>query len=77
MPDDSSPNQHRPPDDAASGAGQGWVALSYLVGGMAAWGFIGWLIDQWLDLRGVATAIGSLVGAAGGVYLIVVKLGRG
>lgn len=77
MADDSTPKQPQPPGDPVSGAGQGWAALGYLIGGIAAWGFIGWLIDQWLDLDGVATAIGSVLGAAGGIYLIVMKLGRG
>lgn len=50
--------------------------MSYLIGGIALWGFIGWMVDRWLDLGGLATAFGSLLGAAGGVYLIVLRLGR-
>ena len=39
---------------------------SYLIGGMAVWGFVGWLVDRWLDTGGIATAIGVVLGAAGG-----------
>ena len=63
------------PDDVPSGAGQGWTALSYLIGGMGVWGFIGWLVDQWLDSGGVITGIGVLVGAVGGIYLVARRLG--
>jgi ATP synthase protein I len=76
MAGDQSPQRSDRPDDPQSGAGQGWAAMSYLIGGIAVWGFIGWLVDRWLDLGGVGTAIGALVGAAGGVYLILRRLGK-
>lgn len=60
-----------PPPDA----GQGWTALAYLIAGMTIWGFIGWLVDQWLDLGGIATGIGVVLGMAGGIYLVVRRLG--
>ena len=53
----------------------GWAAVSYLVAGMAVWGFVGWLADQWLEWDGIATAIGIVIGMAGAIYLIVRKLG--
>lgn len=62
-------------DDVSSGAGQGWTAVAYLIGGIFVWGMVGWFIDKWLDTRGIATGIGAIVGAAGGVYLIVRRLG--
>jgi ATP synthase protein I len=69
----------QPPQPAGSSgrpdAGQGWTALAYLIGGMAVWGFIGWLVDQWLDTGGVATGIGIVLGMAGGIYLVVRRLG--
>ena len=37
--------------------------------------FVGWLVDRWLHTGGIATAIGAVLGAAGGVYLIVRRLG--
>ena len=62
-------------DDYSSGAGQGWAAVAYLISGIAVWGFIGWLVDRWLGSDGIATAAGAVVGAAGGVYLVVRRLG--
>jgi F0F1-type ATP synthase assembly protein I len=56
-------------------ADQGFVAISYLIAGIVVWGFVGWLVDRWLDTGGVATGIGAVVGAAGGVYLVVRRLG--
>jgi F0F1-type ATP synthase assembly protein I len=75
MAGDQTPKQPGRPDDSPTGAGQGWTALAYLLGGMAAWGFIGWLVDRWLDTGGIATGIGVVVGAAGGVYLVARRLG--
>jgi len=75
MADDQTPRPPGQPDDYPSGAGQGWTALSYLIGGMLVWGFIGWLIDQWLDTGGVATGIGVVLGMAGGIILVVRRLG--
>jgi ATP synthase protein I len=57
------------------GAGLGWTALSYLMAGMAFWGFVGWLVDRWLTTHGIAIGIGIIVGAAAGVYLVMRRLG--
>jgi ATP synthase protein I len=64
-------------DDGPSppNSGLGMTALSYLVAGILVWGLIGWLVDRWLDAGGIATGIGVVLGAAGGVYLIVRRLG--
>ncbi|RLP86951.1 MULTISPECIES: AtpZ/AtpI family protein [unclassified Micromonospora] len=75
MAGDQTPRPAGEPDDLPSGAGQGWTALSYLIGGMLVWGFIGWLVDQWLDTGGVATGIGVVLGMAGGIILVVRRLG--
>lgn len=76
MDKDQQP-QH--PDDSdktpAAGAEQGWTAITYLITGIVIWGGVGWLIDSWLDLGGLAIGIGSIVGAACGVYLIARRLG--
>ncbi|GAB3174333.1 hypothetical protein GCM10027259_13870 [Micromonospora palomenae] len=42
---------------------------------MVFWGFIGWLVDQWLDTGGIATGIGVVLGMAGGIILVVRRLG--
>jgi hypothetical protein len=42
---------------------------------MTVWGLIGWGIDSWLDLGGIATAIGIVIGMAGGIYLVARRMG--
>lgn len=69
------PQRPRGDDGAGDGVNRGLVAISYLIGGMAAWGLIGWLIDSWLDAGGVITAIGIVLGMAGGVYLLIRRMG--
>jgi F0F1-type ATP synthase assembly protein I len=75
MADDQSPQRSSDDDENAPQPNQGYVALSYLIGGILVWGFIGWLVDRWLHTDGVATGIGAVLGAAGGVYLLVRRLG--
>ena len=59
-----------PPD-----SGVGMTALSYLIAGLLVWGGIGWLVDHFVGTRGIFAGIGSVLGVAGGVYLIVRRLG--
>jgi ATP synthase protein I len=59
-----------PPD-----TGMGMTAVAYLISGMVVWGAIGLLVDHWVGTRGIFAGIGSVVGMAGGVYLIVRRLG--
>ncbi|MBQ0894036.1 AtpZ/AtpI family protein [Micromonospora purpureochromogenes] len=75
MADDQTPRSSGGSGDVPSGAGQGWTALGYLITGMVFWGFIGWLVDQWLDTGGIATGIGVVLGMAGGIVLVVRRLG--
>lgn len=65
----------KPDDDFASGSNAGWAVVAYILAGIGVWGFVGWLVDRWLNSDGIATAIGCVLGAAGGIYLIVKKLG--
>jgi ATP synthase protein I len=76
MAGDPPTKRSEDPYGEPSGAGQGWTALSYLIGGMAVWGFIGWLVDRWLHAGGVAIGLGVVVGAAGGIYLVIRRLGQ-
>jgi len=48
--------------------GDPWHAFGYIVAGVAFYGFLGWLADQWLGTR-YLVALGILVGAALGIYL--------
>jgi ATP synthase protein I len=73
MADDQSPQERRRAE--ADGANTGWAAVSYLIAGMAIWGFIGWLIDRWLHTGGISTAVGCVVGVTLGIYLTVKRLG--
>jgi ATP synthase protein I len=66
-PDDQGQN---PPD-----TGMGMTAVSYLLGGMLVWGGIGWLVDHYVGTKGIFAGIGAVIGIAGGVYLIVRRLG--
>jgi ATP synthase protein I len=75
MTGDPPPQRRRDENEASAGASQGWTAVSYLIGGILVWGFIGWLVDRWLHTGGIAVGIGAVLGAAGGVYLIVRRLG--
>jgi ATP synthase protein I len=76
MAGDPPTKRSEDPYGPPSGAGQGWTALSYLIGGMAVWGFIGWLVDRWMHAGGVAIGLGVVVGAAGGIYLVIRRLGQ-
>jgi ATP synthase protein I len=71
MAGDQSPHRR----DASSGANTGWAAVGYLLAGMGVWGLAGWLVDRWLHLRGIPTAVGIVLGTAGAIYLIVRRLG--
>ncbi len=64
-----------PKRSEAEGANTGWAAVGYLISGIAVWGFLGWLVDRWLSWGGIATAIGCVVGAALGIFLVVRRLG--
>lgn len=71
MDDDQPPKGSGGVDRYASGSNQAWTALGYLIGGITVWGVVGWLVDVWLHLDGIATGIGIVLGAAGGIVLIV------
>jgi ATP synthase protein I len=73
MVDDKPPSSPDPAEGPV-GAGQGYTAIAYLITGILVWGFVGWLVDRWLSTGGVATAIGAVVGAGAGVYLIARRL---
>ncbi|MBB4746873.1 AtpZ/AtpI family protein [Actinoplanes lobatus] len=52
------------------------TAVSYLIAGILVWGGIGWLVDHYVfETEGIFAGIGAVLGVAGGVYLIVRRLG--
>jgi hypothetical protein len=48
--------------------GDPWHAFGYLVAGVAFYGVLGWLADQWIGTS-FLVAVGILVGAGLGVYM--------
>jgi F0F1-type ATP synthase assembly protein I len=64
----AAPRDDRPKGDP-------WHAFGYIVSGVAFYGFLGWLADQWLGTRFVV-AIGIILGAALGIYLTFSRFNR-
>ena len=62
--------------EGSGGAGVAWSVLGTLIAGLVAWGGIGYLLDRLLGFRALFLPIGLLVGAAGALWLIVIKYGR-
>ena len=60
MTGDRPSKSPRDDDEAAPRSDQGWTAVSYLIGGIAVWGFLGWLVDRWWHTGGIATAVGAV-----------------
>jgi ATP synthase protein I len=63
--------------DAWSGMGIGWAITSTLVGGIVTVGGLGYLLDKVLGTETVFTAIGIVLGAASGIYIVYLRWGRG
>jgi len=68
-------DQHR--NDAWSSMGIGWTITSTMVGGIAAWGGLGYLADRLLGTDDVFLAIGFVLGAVGAISIIWFRYGRG
>jgi ATP synthase protein I len=59
-----------------AGMGIGWAITSMILGGMLAWGAIGYGIDWLAGTSRIFTAIGFVLGAGGGIYLVYLRYGR-
>ncbi|MGC4803460.1 hypothetical protein [Micromonospora sp. DT233] len=71
MADDPQPQKA----GESSPEGVAGAVLGYLLAGIVVWGFLGWLVERFLDLRtGVGAAVGMIFGAAGAIYLIMKRL---
>ncbi len=64
-------------NDAWSGIGVGWGITATLLGGILAWGGLGYLADRWLGTEHVFAVVGIFLGAAGAIYLVYLRYGRG
>jgi ATP synthase protein I len=67
-PGGRDPSQPHPP-------GEGWAILSYMIGGMALYGFVGWLAARWTGWP-VLFPIGMLFGLASGIALVIFRVTR-
>lgn len=69
----------RRPDrgDAWAGVGIGWAITATLIAGMLVWGGVGYVADRLVGVHRVFLAIGLVVGAAAGIYLVYLRYGRG
>jgi F0F1-type ATP synthase assembly protein I len=63
-------------DDAWSGMGTGWTITSILIAGILVWGGVGYLVDRLVGTERVFAAIGFVLGAVGGIYLVYLRYGR-
>jgi len=65
---DRDPSQPRP-------ASEGWAILSYLIGGMALYGLVGWLIGRWTGLPWLFP-VGMLVCLDSAIALVLFRVTR-
>ena len=63
--------------EAWAGMGIGWAITSTLIGGMVTVGGLGYLLDRVLSTGTVSTAIGFVLGAASGIYIVYLRYGKG
>jgi ATP synthase protein I len=63
--------------NAWSGVGIGWSITATMIAGILVWGGLGYLVDRLVGTTHVFVTIGIIVGAAGGVYLVYLRYGRG
>jgi ATP synthase protein I len=56
--------------------GAGWTAITILLGGLLAWGGIGYLLDRLFGFRALFLPIGLIVGAIGGTWLVIIRYAR-
>ena len=65
-------------DGAWAGMGIGWAVTATLVGGILVWGSLGYLADRLLGIEPrILTAVGIVLGAAGAIYLVYLRFGKG
>lgn len=61
-----------PRDDETAG----WAIVGHLGGGMAVYGVIGWLMDQWLGHAPLFLAIGLFLGLTLALVAVVLRYGK-
>jgi ATP synthase protein I len=63
--------------DAWSGVGTGWSITATMIAGILVWGGFGYLVDRLVGTMNVFLALGVILGAGCGVYLVYLRYGRG
>jgi|SRR5437762_9807980 len=64
------------PGNLWGGMSTGIQITAYLLAGLLVWGGVGYLIDWAAGTGKVFTAIGMIVGAAAGIYVVYLRYGR-
>jgi len=72
----ASPPERRDRRSGWLGYGDVWSIIGTLIAGLAVWGAIGFGIDRLAGFHALFLPIGLVVGAVGGVYIVVVRYGR-
>jgi len=62
-------------DGRAMGLSVGWTVFSYLIGGMVAYGAIGWLIGKAVHVS-ILFPLGMLIGLAISLGFVIYRYGR-
>jgi len=70
-----APHDDPSPDADAQPLQDPWQAFSYIVSGVLFYGGLGWLADRWWETS-YLVAVGILVGAALGIYLVLRRFGH-
>ncbi len=68
--------ERRDHQDAWEGYGTAWSIIGTLIAGLAVWGAIGFGIDRLAGFHALFLPLGLVVGAIGGVWLVVIRYGR-
>ena len=63
--------------DAWAGMGVGWAITSTLIAGMLVLGGLGYVLDRLFDSGAGFTAVGIVLGAAFGIYIVYLRYGKG
>ena len=64
------------PSDSWGGMSAGVTISAYLLSAVVVWGAVGLLVDRLAGTGKVFTAIGMIVGAAAGIYLVYLRYGK-
>ena len=63
--------------DAWFGVGIGWAITSTLIAGMLVLGGLGYVLDRLFHTGAGFTAVGIVLGAGLGIYVVYLRYGRG